>query len=54
LEEDKIIRDFNANPIAVDRRKIENHSNVKDLVDYFESNFNQIRTEFRDFIAKWM
>lgn len=54
LDEDKIKKEINSNPIAVDHRKVEDHSNERDLVDTFEKNFNSLRTEFNKFAAKWM
>lgn len=53
LDEDKIIKEINSNPIAVDHRTM-SHSGEKDLVDTFEKNFKSIREEFNKFSAKWM
>ena len=53
LDEDKIIKEINSNPIAVDHRTM-NHSGERDLVDTFEKNFKSIREEFNKFSAKWM
>lgn len=54
LDEDKIKKEINSNPIAVDHRKMEDHPKERDLVDTFEKNFNSLRTEFNKFAAKWM
>ena len=53
LDEDKIIKEVNSNPIAVDHRNM-NHSGERDLVDTFEKNFKSIREEFNKFSAMWM
>ena len=54
LDEDKIKKEVSKNPVAVDHRKVEDHSGERDLVDTFEKNFNEIRADFNKFAAKWM
>ncbi|MCF8415761.1 MAG: hypothetical protein K9G40_05930 [Crocinitomicaceae bacterium] len=54
LNEEVLIEEINANPVAVDHRKVEYHSNEKDMVDSFEKNFNELRAEFNEFASKWM
>ena len=54
LDEDKIKKEINNNPVAVDHRKVEDHVGERDLVDTFEKNFNEIRADFNKFAAKWM
>ncbi len=40
--------------VAVDNRKIEDHTTVRDNMLQFEELFSQLRTELRVFVAKWM
>jgi hypothetical protein len=54
LNEEGLIEEINANPVAVDHRKVEYHANEKDLVYSFEKNFNELRAEFNEFASKWM
>lgn len=54
MNEEKLIGEIKSNPVAVDRRKLADHSKERDLVNGFEKNFNAIRTEFKEFAAKWM
>ena len=54
LDEDKINKSINDNPIAADHRTMGNHEGERDLVETFEKNFNTLRAEFNVFSAKWM
>ncbi|MBL7937590.1 MAG: hypothetical protein JNM51_17435 [Bacteroidia bacterium] len=54
LDESVIEKEVNKNPIAVDHREMPSHSNEKEAVEAFEKNFNELRTEFKLFAAKWM
>ncbi len=54
MNEEKLIGEIKSNPVAVDRRKLADHSKERDLVNGFEKNFNAIRTEFKEFASKWM
>ena len=54
LEEDKIVEEVNKNPIAVDRRKIDRNAKIDDLIETFENNFKEIRTNFNKFLSKVM
>ncbi len=54
LEEDKIAKEVNSNPVAVDHRKIETHPGIHDVVNTFELSFSQLRVDFNKFLAKWM
>ena len=54
MNEEALQKEVNSNPFAVDHRKTEYHAKEKDLVDSFEKNFNELRTEFKTFAAKWM
>jgi hypothetical protein len=54
LNEEALIAEINANPIAVDHRKVEYHAKEKDMVESFEKNFKELRAEFNEFASKWM
>jgi hypothetical protein len=54
LDESAIEKEVNKNPVAVDHREMPSHSKQKEAVDAFEKNFNELRTEFKIFAAKWM
>jgi len=54
INEEELQKEIDSNPVAVDHRKTIYHAKEKDLVESFEKNFNEIRTEFKLFLAKWM
>jgi hypothetical protein len=54
LDEKVIEKEINKNPVAVDHREMPSHSAEKESMDSFEKNFNELRTEFKTFAAKWM
>lgn len=54
MNEEKLIKEIKINPVAVDHRKLEDHSKERNLVNGFEKNFNSIRAEFKEFASKWM
>lgn len=54
LDEQALQDEVNSNPIAVDHRKVGDHSNQRDLVLTFEKNFNDLREDYNKFSAKWM
>lgn len=54
MNEQRLVNEVNANPVAVDRRKVENHVTEEDFIGYFEKNFAELRTEYNKFLSKWM
>ena len=54
LDESAIEKEVNKNPVAVDHREMPSHSKQKEAIDAFEKNFNELRTEFKIYAAKWM
>jgi hypothetical protein len=46
LNEDKLQKEIDSNPIAVDHRKMEYHQTEKEFIDFFETNFNEVRHVF--------
>lgn len=53
-DENRLEKEVNKNPIAVDHREMPSHVSEKEAIDSFEKNFNELRTEFKLFIAKWL
>jgi hypothetical protein len=53
-DENKLEKEVNKNPIAVDHREMPSHSGEKESIETFEKNFNELRTEFKQFVAKWL
>jgi hypothetical protein len=54
LNEDKLQKEIVSNPVAVDHRKMDYHQTEKEFIDFFETNFNEVRHDFKVFAAKWM
>lgn len=54
VHEAKIIQEIEKNPVAVEHRKVENHSEEEDFMAYFEKNFSELRAEYNRFSAEWM
>jgi hypothetical protein len=54
VNEAELIEVIKANPVAVDHRKMEYHSQEQHLVASFEKNFNHLRESFNVFASKWM
>ena len=52
--EQGLVKEVNANPVAVDRRKVDSHENESDFISYFEKNFAELRTDYNKFLSKWM
>jgi len=53
-EEKQIETEIKRNPVASDHRKTEDHSKERDVVENFESNFNNLRKEYNTFLSKRM
>jgi len=54
INEEKLQAEINENPVAVDHRSVEYHAIEKDMVDSFEKNFNELRSEFNEFVGQWL
>jgi hypothetical protein len=54
MNEKEIVNEVNANPVAVEHRKVESHETESDFLGYFEKNFAGLRTEYNKFLSKWM
>lgn len=54
VNESGLVKEVNANPVAVDHRKVESHEAESDFIAYFEKNFAGLRTEYNKFLSKWM
>lgn len=54
MNEQKLVNEVHSNPVAVDHRKVESHESESDFMTYFEKNFAGLRTEYNQFLTKWM
>lgn len=54
MNEKKLVNEVLANPVAVDHRKVVSHEPESDFMSYFEKNFAGLRTEYNQFLTKWM
>lgn len=54
MNEKEIVKEVNANPVAVEHRKVESHETEADFLGYFEKNFADLRKEYNKFLSKWM
>ena len=54
LDEKVIVANISENPVASDHRKTEDHKEEREKIEAFESNFNGLRNEFKEFLAKRM
>jgi hypothetical protein len=54
INEQGLVKEVNANPVAVDHRKVKNHEAEAEFISYFEKNFAELRGEYNKFLAKWM
>jgi hypothetical protein len=53
-DEKKLTLEMAAHPVAVDHKKKDDHFKEREDVETFEKSFNDLRTEFKTFAAKWM
>ena len=54
IDEDKIKKVYNIDPVTIDYKKIHNHSDERESISSFEKNFSEIRIAFNKFSGKWM
>ena len=54
VNESGLVKEVNANPVAVDHRKVESHEAESDFIAYFEKNFAGLRADYNKFLSKWM
>lgn len=52
--EETILKNVTENPIASDRRKADNHVELRERFQTFELLFNKLRKDLNAFVAKWM
>ena len=52
--ESDIRKNVEDNPIASDRRKVYDHTELRDRFQTFELIFNKLRKDLNSFVAKWM
>lgn len=54
-KEEKVLQaDIANNPTAADHRKVEDHSEERQMVETFEQDFNAFRKELNLFLSEWM
>lgn len=54
LSNDAISGEIKKNETAIDHRKIADHTLIRENMGSFEKSFSSLRTEFKEFAAKWM
>lgn len=54
VDEKVIMANINQNPVAADHRTAEDHTEERENIESFENNFNKLRNEFKEFLAKRM
>ncbi|MBK9792512.1 MAG: hypothetical protein IPP60_05275 [Sphingobacteriales bacterium] len=52
--EDVLVKNVEHNPVASDKRKIDDHTELRERVQTFELLFNKLRKDLNAFVAKWM
>ncbi|HPA36154.1 MAG TPA: hypothetical protein PLA16_07290 [Chitinophagales bacterium] len=52
--ESKLQENVENNPVASDRRKIDDHAEMRERFQTFELLFNKLRKDLNAFVAKWM
>ncbi|MFN8281704.1 MAG: hypothetical protein U0U67_00715 [Chitinophagales bacterium] len=52
--EASIVENIKENPTASDRRKADDHADLRERVQTFELLFNKLRKDLNAFVAKWM
>ena len=50
----EIVNNVEANTTATNRRKLEDHADMRERVQTFEILFNKLRKDLNAFVAKWM
>ena len=50
----EIVNNVEANTTATNRRKLEDHADMRERVQTFEVLFNKLRKDLNAFVAKWM
>jgi len=53
-EEKEIQNNITNNPTASDHRKTEDHTEERNMMEFFEKNFNNMRKELNSFLSVWM
>lgn len=49
-----IVKNVEDNPVASDRRKLDDHADLRERMETFEFLFNKLRKDLHAFVAKWM
>lgn len=54
LSNDTINKEVRKNDTAVDHRSIADHSAIRQNMESFEKTISALRSEFKEFVAKWL
>ncbi len=54
LSNDSINKEVHKNEVAVDHRRINDHTVIRDNMIAFEKIFKTLRQEFNEFVSKWI
>lgn len=54
LSNDIIHNEVRKNETAIDHRKIPDHTLIRENMGSFENSFSSLRSEFKEFAAKWL
>lgn len=54
LHEDSFVQEVEKNPVAVDHRLFNDHTDERDRFDMFVKLYGELKTDFMDYLRKWM
>lgn len=54
IDLDKINAEVKKNPVAVDHRSMEDHTDIRENMQTFERLFGELKTELYAYVGKWM
>lgn len=54
MHEEELVKEVNSNPVAVDHRLLEDHPEERDRYNTFIKLYDELKSEFLDFLRKWM
>ena len=52
--EGELVQNVEHNPVASDKRKLDDHTELRERFQTFELLFNKLRKDLNAFVAKWM
>ncbi len=54
IDLDKINAEVKKNPVAVDHRSMEDHTDIRENMQVFERLFGELKTELYAYVSKWL